>query len=65
MTEDNNKKILATIANAIGKPEVDYTKLHYHFSDNSLMITSEGNLVGIIHRGVYDAIMKQGLDTDQ
>ena len=62
--EDHNKNVLLTIANAIGKPEVDYTNLHYHFADNSVMITSEGNLVGIIHRGVYNSIMKQVLEAE-
>ena len=59
MTKQKNAqdKMMA-LAKAIGKPKLDYSKLEYKFLENSVLFINNGNLVGIIHRGVYDTLLK-------
>lgn len=69
MTEEENKIAdakakLHALAVAMGKPEVDLENLQYNFLENSVMLTNNGNLVGMIHRQVYDALMSRSLESD-
>lgn len=59
--DPDQKRKLSLLARAIGKCEVDYSKLNYHFLEGSVMLTNNGQLVGMMHRGVYDALMKVDL----
>jgi hypothetical protein len=62
MTDEHQKKLTA-LAKAIGSPqEIDLEKMHYHFLEGSVMVSSEGNLLGMIHRKVWDWVMKSNID---
>jgi hypothetical protein len=69
MTDEQNKIAdakakLRALAVAIGKPEVDLDNLQYNFLGNSVMLINKGNVVGMIHRQVYDALMSRSLESD-
>jgi len=53
------------MAKAIGSPEIDYECLEYKFIENTVMFVNKGHLVGILHRGVYNTVMKAALNEEQ
>lgn len=58
----NSQEKLMVLANAIGTPEIDFDTLEYKFVKNTVMFVNKGHLVGIMHRQVYDSLMKAVLD---
>ena len=57
-------KQLRDLAKAIGQPTIDYSTLKYSFMEGSVIFTSEGQLVGMIHRVVYDLIINLKIEGD-
>ena len=55
---------LRDLAKAIAKPTINFSKLKYTFIEGSVIFTSEGHLVGMIHGEVYNAIMMMKLEEE-
>jgi len=53
---------LIVLAKAIGTPKIDYSALEYKFVENSVLFMNKGHLVGVVHRDVYNTVMKAVLD---
>ena len=62
MIDEEQKRKMTLLARGLGEVSVDISKVEYYFLEGSVMITSEGHLVGMINRGVWDVLMTQSLE---